>query len=204
MKLAATLALLLALAGPVCAQAKGTIAGRVVDAKGHPVAGAEVRAVSKAGEDGGTARTDAKGNYRVDVAPGEYRLEVEAEGYATATLRDSVTAEAGHVTKVKRKVQLPESDQGSLVRGSVFTDGGRSLAGATVTIERVTADGAAPAAFKRDAESDRMGVVAFKVPKGEFRYLVTARHEGFETRSTTIDLSGGETVNVALTLPAKK
>jgi hypothetical protein len=205
MKILAALALAVALALTAHAQDKGTITGRVVDPRGKGVVGAVVRAVGASGADAATATSDAKGAFRLEVLPGEYRLEFEADGRASASLREAVRAEAGRVTKLRRKVELPELDGGSLIRGSVFTEEGRSIPGATVLIERVALQaGAGIPAFSSEGASDRMGLFAFRVPEGEYRYRITASRPGFATQSTTVDVAGGETVNVALKLPAAK
>lgn len=202
MRTLAAIALTLALAITAAAQAKGTITGRVVTGRGKSLAGASVRAVTLAGDEAAVVTTDWKGVFRLEVMPGDYRLEFEAVGHTRATLRDVVRAEAGRETKVKRKVALPDKDDGSLIRGSVFREDGRSLPGARVVIERVVSQASPNAtAFVLQAVSDRMGLFAFKVPAGEHRYVITASRPGFRAQTTTVDVSGGETVNVALKLP---
>ena len=195
--------LAVACAASVWAQAgaKGTVSGRVVDERGKSIAGAHVRAIAGSG-DAVDATTDAKGAFQLELDPGEYRLEFEADGYASTSLREPVRVESGRQTKVRRKIELPAAEQGSVIRGSVFSEDGRSLPGAKVVIERVPGEGGEPvAAFKRESRSDRMGVFSFRVPKGESRYRITASREGFDARSLTVDASGGEILNVALRLP---
>lgn len=62
------------------------LAGRVIDALGRPIAGAEVHALRSTGGNGGESRslTDGAGRFSLRVAPGmEYQVEVLHESYAT-------------------------------------------------------------------------------------------------------------------------
>lgn len=194
-------AVALALTAAAQESGKGSVTGRVVDDSGDGIEGARVQATAPTGRTG-EAKTDAKGEFRLELDPGEYRLEFEAEGYANTSLRQNVPVTAGRRTKVKHRVEMPAADQGTVVRGSVFTEEGRSLQGAKVVIERVRPDGGAPfERLKLESRSDRMGVFAFRLPKGEARYRITATHDGFDPRSLDVDASGGEILNVAVKLP---
>jgi hypothetical protein len=183
--------------------AKGSVTGRVVDARGKAIAGARVTAT---GPSDATATTDAKGEFRIELEPGEYRLQFDAEGHATAAMREPVTVEAGKATKLKRRVQLPASDEQSVVRGSVFNGVGIAIPDATVTIERIPGEGGASAGeFRRQAVSDSMGLFAFRVPAGGGRFKLTATHDRYATTSVTVDLSGGEILNAPpLTMEPKR
>src|SRR5262245_18142417 len=86
---------------------KGTVTGRVVDAHGKPIAGARVSVV---GETEGEAATYEKGEFRLELEPGEYRLQFEADGHATAAMREPVAIEAGKQIKLKKRVELPDAD----------------------------------------------------------------------------------------------
>jgi hypothetical protein len=172
---------------------KGTVTGRVVDKRGKAIANARVMAT---GEAESTATTDTDGEFRIELAPGEYRFQFEADGYATAALREPITVEAGRRTKLKQRVELPETDSGSVVRGSVFDHMGRSIVGAKVVLERVPGpDGQAVAAAKQDATSDSMGLFAFRVPAGGGRYRLTATHPKYASATVTVDVTGGEILN---------
>src|SRR6185369_14616690 len=87
---------------------KGTVTGRVVDAHGKPVAGARVTIV---GETDAEAATDEKGDFRLELEPGEYRLQFEADGHATAAMREPIAVEAGKQTKLKKRIELPDADE---------------------------------------------------------------------------------------------
>ena len=92
---------LAAMAGAASAQVTaGTLAGRVTDAAGQPIAQAEVRA-----EDGGhgvarQAATDASGFYRfADLPPASYDLAVTASGFRHAS-RDGVAIAVASATRL--------------------------------------------------------------------------------------------------------
>ena len=172
---------------------KGTVTGRVVDAHGKPVAGARVSVV---GETDVQAATDEKGDFRHELEPGEYRLQFEADGHATAAMREPVAVEAGKQTKLKKRVELPDADEGSVVRGSVFDAAGRAVAGARVTIERVPADdGQTVAPLEMAAVSDEMGLFAFRLPKGGGRFRLTATHSKYAPATVMVDVTGDEIIN---------
>lgn len=189
------------LALSAAADTKGTLAGRVVDARGKGIAGARVVASGDAEVEG---TTDEKGDFRLELEPGEYRLRFEADGYASSSLRGAVTIRPGRQTKLDDRVELPESDEGSVVRGSVFDVAGRSVSGAKVVLERVAGEGGeAPPPLRMEARSDSIGMFAFRVPKGEARYRLTATRDKLPPATVTVDVYGGEIVNAPpLTLEA--
>lgn len=181
---------------------RGTVTGRVVDHHGKAIAGARVTA---SGAADAQATTDAKGSFRLELAPGDYQLQFEAEGHATAALREPITVRAGKETKIKRRVELPEADETSTVRGSVFSAEGLAVVDARVSIDRVAdVAGSSVEAFHRETESDSMGLFTFRLPKGGGRYRLTAARDGYGSASVTIELSGGELLNAPpLTLGRK-
>lgn len=79
---------LLALFESAAAQTAVSVTGTVRDQDQAVVVGARVRALNVAGGRVVNARTDAGGKYHLDgLRPGEYRLSVSSDGFATATLR---------------------------------------------------------------------------------------------------------------------
>ncbi len=202
------LAALLILNGTSSATAiePGWVVGRVVSTKGKAIAAATVRA-TPAGEGAVVeASTSAKGTFRIELAPGEYRLEFEATGFASSALRERVTVASGKTTKVKYRVELPAASVGSTIRGSVFTADGRSVPGIKVVLERLAADGRSVIADEtRSTRTDAMGIYAFHVADGEANYRVSTNSDDYQDSTTTVAAGGGVLVNVpALKIKPRK
>lgn len=189
-----TILLLFVFAVSALAQgATGTLTGKVVDAKGQGISGVRVVASGSTEFEG---KTDAKGVFRLEVQPGQYQLQFEAEGYSNASLRDALNVAAGQETKLKRSVELPEADEETVVRGSTFNIDGLSVSGARVIVERIPDDSGAPVpSFRRETRTDSMGLFTVRVQKGEGRYRLTASHEKYKPSTVIVNVLGGELVN---------
>jgi len=73
---------------------RATITGSVLDAQsGEPIVGAEVVLV----ELNQTTTTDENGDFSLEAEPGEYTLEVEADGYEKSEERVEVTEDGTNV-----------------------------------------------------------------------------------------------------------
>ncbi|MBI3279958.1 MAG: TonB-dependent receptor [Acidobacteria bacterium] len=80
-------AAMLMAAGPSYSQVKPSLAGRVVDAQGLPVAGARLALESVASSAGIAQTTGADGKFRFDgLTPGAYMLKASAEGLQESAL----------------------------------------------------------------------------------------------------------------------
>ena len=98
--LAVALVCSLFLAIPVCAQFTANIQGLIQDPSGAGVAKAQITLVNSATGVKKAATSDASGNYRfVSLAPGSYKISVEASGFAKA--------EAGVTLLTEQNVNLP-------------------------------------------------------------------------------------------------
>src|SRR5262249_5236922 len=115
----------------VWAVESGSIKGKVEDDSGKAVKGAQGTA-ERAGADAVRAVTDSKGEFKLDLAPGEYQISVEAEGHKSAQLVRKYKVESGKTLKIEGKITLPTVESSSLLRGAVFNERGFSLPGATV------------------------------------------------------------------------
>ena len=75
--------------------ATGVVIGRATDASGAPLAGARVVATRTATASVRETTTDSAGRYVLaSLAPGEYRVSIEAPGFVSKTL-DRVVVEVG-------------------------------------------------------------------------------------------------------------
>ncbi len=78
----------------------GTLAGTVVDSVTlDGIEGVEVCASPEGSGSGGCAATDDHGEYELDLAEGEYEVEISHAGYATQTLRN-VEVEEGETNAI--------------------------------------------------------------------------------------------------------
>jgi hypothetical protein len=101
-------------------QRTGSVAGRVIDARGKPVAGAQVT-VSEARGSGlleapsGPARSDGQGRFSLRVPPGEVALRAEAAAGAAASRRFYVQPGL-HLTGVELQLGTGGTLEGRLLR----------------------------------------------------------------------------------------
>lgn len=115
----------------------GEIVGRVVDADGTPVEGAEILAEDRSESAGplsyAVGRADEGGGRFLlsNVAPGTYRLDVQAQGQGVAGL-SAVRVAAGGTTDVGT-LRLA---RGGILQGVVVDAEGRGIPGASVNAER--------------------------------------------------------------------
>jgi len=122
--------------------AGGTIAGRVVDAQEHPVAGAELFAQFRSDVGVGASRTGESHEQRLgttsedgtfhvdDLAPGSFDLVVRASGYVEGRL-DGLRPEDGRRTGLR--VVLAE---GARITGRVLDPAGEPAGDLTVVLRR--------------------------------------------------------------------
>jgi len=83
--------LVMSIAGVCPAQeSRGTIIGLVADPLGAVIPGAEVKAINRATNSGGSSVTNQSGNFEIPyLMPGLYRVTVESPGFKTA-VRDKI------------------------------------------------------------------------------------------------------------------
>lgn len=109
-RLSCALALLLLAAAPASAQYTANIQGTVRDASGSALAQAKVELLNLATQVSATTAADDQGNYRfLSLAPGQYKISAEAQGFKRAehtvtlltnqTLEFPLSLEVGAVTE---------------------------------------------------------------------------------------------------------
>ena len=192
---------LLAAAASVAAQkngATGSIKGKVKTESGASAEGVSVAA--RQGErEVATATTDRKGQFEIaGLATGRYSLTFRKQGLSVAEIKDFEVV-AGKSRSLSGTLVLPV-DEGSLVfvKGSVFTEAGRSLRGARVELARVQADGTVK---KIDGRvSTETGSFSFRLPVETARYRVTAKMDGMTAASKDVEVEGAAVYRVALSL----
>src|SRR5207253_2866856 len=69
-----------------------SVVGHVTDSTGAAVPGAQIQATNKGTGRTATAKADVAGNYRIDVLPGTYDIEVSSPGFARVLHKDVVAS----------------------------------------------------------------------------------------------------------------
>lgn len=189
-------------------QKTGSLKGRVEDAKGKPLAGADVRVMASRDRSIKETRTDDNGNYSFDLDPDHYTVTIDAEGYQGGTLVQMWQVEEGAETKVKT-VQLQKAKKTSLIRGAVFDAGGLSLGGVRIKLVRVPTeeeqkDKKKIEAVSRDYITNSRGEFAFRLPSIRARYQLTASLAGYKSETKTVDVGESESVPLAFSLEPEK
>lgn len=193
---AVTLVLLSSLV--VAAQDKNTatIKGKVKVEKGSP---AGVAVILLQGDHEVTrSATDRKGDFSLSrIIPGTYSVKFRKPGLSVGTI-DEVTLRSGQ-TRTFKDLFL-SIDEGSIafIRGSVFTEGGRSVPGVRVELARVVSDNSME---KLDSRiTGETGEFVFRAPPDSARYRVSVKTDGAEPAWKDVEVDGAAVYRVALTL----
>jgi hypothetical protein len=193
--------LLLALSVVCFAQNKstGSIKGKVRVEKGSP-SGVAVT-VMQGDREVSHATTDKKGDFVIShVSPGTYSVRFRKAGLSVGTI-DDVVIKAGQTRSFKDLV-LPV-DEGSLVfiRGSVFTEEGRSVPGVRVDLARVIDENSVQ---KLDSRiTGETGEFVFRLPPDVAKYRITLKADGTEPVAKDVAVENAAVYRVALTYKKK-
>lgn len=176
----------------------GSIKGKVKTESGESAEG--VRVTARQGErEVASASTDRKGQFEIEgLAAGRYNITFRKQGLSVAEVKDFEIV-AGKSRALGGNVVLPV-DEGSLVfvKGSVFTEEGRSIRGARVELARIESDGRIK---KIDGRvSNESGSFSFRLPVETARYRVTAKMDGMTAASKDVEVEGAAVYRVALAL----
>jgi carboxypeptidase family protein len=201
-------ALFLSLCVAAAPQADGTLKGKIVDEKGKPIVDADVRVMRSRDRSVKETRTDQSGSYLFQLQPDEYAVSFDAQGFQGGTLVQMQQVEEGKETQVKT-IRLKKARRTSLLRGAVFDQDGRSLAGVHLKLVRVAGpDEKDPKKIKpvtRDYVTNARGEFAFRLPSQRARYQVTALLTGYQPETKTVDVQADEAVPMAFSLqPVKR
>jgi hypothetical protein len=176
----------------------GGLKGKVKTESGESAEG--VRVTARQGErEVAAASTDRKGQFEIaGLAAGRYNITFRKPGLSVAEIKDFEVV-AGKSRTLGGNLVLPV-DEGSLVfvKGSVFTEEGRSIRGARVELARVESDGRVK---KIDGRiSNESGSFSFRLPVETARYRVTAKMDGMAAASKDVEVEGAAVYRVALAL----
>ena len=192
----ATLLLLLAFACPGQDKSTGAIKGKVRVEKGS-AAGAAV--ILRQGDTEVTrTTTDKKGDFLIArITPGVYGLTVRKPGLAVGSI-ENVEVKAGKTRSLGDHLVL-SVDEGSIafIRGSVFSEGGRSVPGVRVELARIIDE---QSTEKLDARvTGETGEFVFRLPPDTAKYRLTMKTGGAQVDSKGVTVDGPAVYRVALT-----
>lgn len=150
------------------------------------------------------ASTDKKGEFMIShITPGVYSVKFRKPGLTVGTI-DSLEIKAGKTRTLGDRLVL-SIDDGSIafLRGSVFTESGRSVPGVRVELAKIVDENSLK---KIDARvTGETGEFVFRLPPEAAKYRVTAKADGAQLVSKDVEIDGAAVFRVALTLkPAPK
>jgi carboxypeptidase family protein len=202
--------LCLLVAAFAASQSAGTLKGKIENEKGKPIAGAEVRAMRSRDRSLKETKTDEAGSFSFELAPDDYTVSFDAEGYQGGTLVQMQQVEEGKETTVKTIRLLKAGHRTSLIRGAVFDSRGASLAGVHLKLERVPTEDEEkerkrPKSLSLSYTSNSRGEFAFRIPAARARYKVTATLNGYKLEAKLVEVNESESVPLSFSLePVKK
>jgi hypothetical protein len=193
----AALLFLLSFSCPAQDKTTGAIKGKVRVEKGSP---AGVAVILRQGEaEVARTATDKKGDFVIaHITPGIYGVTLRKSGLSTSSV-DPVEVKAGKTRSLGDNLRMPV-DEGSiaLVRGSVFTEEGRSVPYVKVELARLLADGSVQ---KLDSRvTGETGEFVFRLPPDPAKYRVTLKADGAQPSARDVEVDGAAVYRTALSL----
>lgn len=189
--------LFLPVACPAQDKATGAIKGKVQVEQGSS---SGVAVILLQGESEITrVSTDKKGEFAIaHVTPGVYSVRFRKPGLTVGTI-DGVEIKAGKTRSLSRGVVL-SVDEGSIafLRGSVFTESGRSIPGVRVELAKIVSENSTQ---KLDSRvTGETGEFVFRLPPDPAKYRVTVKADGAQLASRDVEVDSAAVYRVALTL----
>ncbi|MBA3355380.1 MAG: carboxypeptidase regulatory-like domain-containing protein [Pyrinomonadaceae bacterium] len=145
--------------------------------------------------------TDKSGSFLVQRLPaGKYALTFRKPGLSVGTV-ENVEVKAGKTRSLGDRLILT-IDEGSIafIRGSVFTQDGRSIAGAKVELAKIQEDGSTK---KIDGRvTNETGSFVFRLTPDTAKYRIMVKPGNSEPVSQDVEIDGAAVYRVALSVPA--
>lgn len=175
----------------------GAIKGKVHVEQGSP---SGVAVILLQGESEVTrASTDKKGEFAIShVTPGVYSVRFRKPGLTVGTI-DGLEIKAGKTRTLSRGMVL-SVDEGSIafLRGSVFTESGRSIPGVRVELAKIVDENSIQ---KLDSRvTGETGEFVFRLPPETAKYRVTVKADGAQLASKDVEVDSAAIYRVSLTL----
>jgi hypothetical protein len=190
------LLLLLSVACLAQDKATGAIKGKVRVEQGSPGGVAVIlldgdREVTR-------AATDKKGEFTLaHIVPGVYGVKFRKPGLSVGSI-DGLEVKAGKTRALHDLVLGIDEGSIAFLRGSVFTESGRSVPGVRIELARIVAEDSLQ---KIDARvTGETGEFVFRLPPEKAKYRVTAKADGAQVVSKDVEIDSAAVYRVALTL----
>ena len=146
--------------------------------------------------------TDRKGEFVVSrLTPGRYSVTFRKPGLSVGAI-ENVEVKAGKTRSLGDNLVLA-IDEGSIafIRGSAFTEEGRSLPNVRIELARLESDGTAK---KIDGRvTNEIGAFVFRLTPGVAKYRVTAKANNAEPVTKDVEVDGPSVYRIALTIKRK-
>jgi hypothetical protein len=190
--------LLLILSVACLAQDKttGSIKGKVRVEQGSP---SGVAVILLAGDREVTrAATDKRGEFTIaHVPPGVYGVKFRKPGLSVGSI-DGLEVRAGKTRALHDLILGIDEGSIAFLRGSVFTESGRSVPGVRVELSRILAENSVQ---KIDARvTGETGEFVFRLSPETAKYRLTLKAEGAQPVSKDVEIDSAAVYRVALTL----
>ena len=198
MKTTFSMLLLLAFAGVGLAQDKtmATIKGKVRVEQGSPSGVAVI--LLQGDTEVMRAATDKRGDFVVaHIAPGVYSVTFRKPGLAVGSI-PNLDLKAGQTRSLHDLVLGIDDGSIAFLRGSVFTESGRSVAGVRVELARIVSENSVQ---RIDARiTGETGEFVFRLSPETAKYRVTVKADGAQPASKDVEVDSAAVYRVALTL----
>ena len=143
--------------------------------------------------------TDKKGEFLISrLSPGLYSVTLRKSGLSVGTL-DDIEVKAGKTRSLGDNLVLA-IDEGSIafLKGSIFTEDGRSLPNVRVELAKIQDDGTLK---KIDGRvSNEIGAFVFRLTPDAAKYRITAKPSNGEPVSKDQEIDGAAVYRVALSI----
>jgi hypothetical protein len=142
--------------------------------------------------------TDKKGEFTIaHVVPGVYGVKFRKPGLSVGSI-DGLEVKAGKTRALHDLILGIDEGSIAFLRGSVFTESGRSVPGVRIELARIVADNSLQ---KIDARvTGETGEFVFRLSPETAKYRVTAKAEGAQLVSKDVEIDSAAVYRVALTL----
>ncbi len=174
----------------------GGVKGKVRAPNGKGIPNATIT-VRLDGKEIKTAASDSKGDFTISgLEKGKYSITFDAAGFVLGVV-NGVEIRDGIRSLGDRLILWVDPGTQVLIRGSVFSKEGASLAAARIELEQVNTDGSIKSLAS--TYSNTSGEFAFRRPEGFAKLRVTAKLKGV-SGSKDLEVEDASIYRVAITL----